>query len=121
MNELQESDSPKCLKTEEGDSAAIVSISGSEAEDVQENNESGGVSIRQTDRISLTELDGFKLTALGPMVIQEDGTIGRISNWLTMTPQEQAAAQRLITARNRRRMEELNAVAAGGIAESLKD
>jgi hypothetical protein len=109
MSETQDSNIHSSLETMHGGYGAIVSIGGSEAKEAQENNESGGISLRQADRISLTELDGFKLAALGPMVIQEDGTIGRISNWATMTPQEQAVAQRLITARNRRRVEELNA------------
>lgn len=91
----------------------IVSIPKSNEENDKEEcrSASGGVSIRLADRISLADLDGFKLTGLGPMVINEDGTVGRITNWSTMTPQEQASAQRLITARNRRRVEALNAAA----------
>lgn len=53
--------------------------------------------------------DCFKVYAFGPIVINADGTLGRVSNWETMTEVEQASAFRLLCARNRRRVEALRA------------
>ena len=40
---------------------------------------------------------------LGPIVINEDGSLSRIKNWPSMTPEEQAQTKRVILARNERR------------------
>ena len=48
-----------------------------------------------------------KLDHLGPIVINADGTLQRITNWLEMSETEQASAIRLITARNKKRLEAL--------------
>jgi hypothetical protein len=53
-----------------------------------------------------------KMDYLGPMIINTDGTVRRIANWQTMTPAEQANTVRLITARNKRRLEALKQQAA---------
>lgn len=51
--------------------------------------------------------DALKLDHLGPIIINTDGTTRRISNWDTLSKQEQASTWRLISARNRKRLEEL--------------
>lgn len=53
--------------------------------------------------------DSLKLDELGPVVINADGTTGRISNWQSMLPAERESAIRLIAARNKRRIEVLKA------------
>lgn len=49
----------------------------------------------------------FKMDSLGPMIINTDGTIQRVSNWHELTPEEQAKTFRLICARNKKRIEAL--------------
>ncbi|KAG5730246.1 hypothetical protein E4T56_gene10567 [Termitomyces sp. T112] len=46
----------------------------------------------------------FKLDTLGPMVINTDGTLSRIANWVNMTPEEQARTLRVLSARNKIRL-----------------
>ena len=41
-----------------------------------------------------------KLDALGPIIINSDGTLSRIPNWSEMTENEKASATRLISRRN---------------------
>lgn len=48
-----------------------------------------------------------KLDSLGPIVLNSDGTMGRIGNWSNMTETEQAQAIRLISARNKKRKDAL--------------
>lgn len=48
-----------------------------------------------------------KLDALGPIILNSDGSMGRIPNWGEMAETEKAQAIRLITARNKRRKEAL--------------
>lgn len=49
----------------------------------------------------------FKLDSLGPMIINTDGTIQRVSNWHELTKEEQDKTFRLICARNQKRIEAL--------------
>eukprot|EP00668_Euglena_longa_P038222 GGOE01049213.1.p2 GENE.GGOE01049213.1~~GGOE01049213.1.p2 ORF type:complete len:103 (+),score=14.58 GGOE01049213.1:27-311(+) len=49
------------------------------------------------------------LSHLGPMVVQPDGCLQRIANWDEMTPEEQERTMKIITARNRVRLERLQA------------
>eukprot|EP00049_Salpingoeca_infusionum_P010554 m.182669 g.182669 ORF g.182669 m.182669 type:complete len:90 (+) comp14673_c1_seq1:142-411(+) len=57
------------------------------------------------------EVDGepVKMDALGPVVINTDGTISRIENWHDMSPLEQERTLRLIGKRNRKRRAQLEA------------
>lgn len=55
----------------------------------------------------------YRFDALGPIVINSDGTTSRISNWTTMTESEKKTAVRLISARNKRRKE---AILSGKVA-----
>lgn len=53
-----------------------------------------------------------KLDALGPIVLNTDGTMGRIANWANFTDIEKSQAIRLISARNKKRKEVLKNAAA---------
>ncbi|KOS20574.1 hypothetical protein ESCO_005459 [Escovopsis weberi] len=48
-----------------------------------------------------------RLDALGPMVVNQDGTISRISNWAKMSEIEQTNTLRIIGKRNKTRLEVL--------------
>lgn len=45
--------------------------------------------------------------ALGPLVINKDGTTARITNWADMTAGERERTLRIITRRNRQRLQQL--------------
>ncbi|EMD32709.1 hypothetical protein CERSUDRAFT_118459 [Gelatoporia subvermispora B] len=45
-----------------------------------------------------------KLDALGPMVVNSDGTISRIANWQNLTDLEKERTMRVLVARNRVRI-----------------
>ncbi|KAJ5081455.1 hypothetical protein NUU61_009719 [Penicillium alfredii] len=64
------------------------------------------------------EVDGSaaKLDHLGPMVVNVDGTLSRISNWEQMTEMERKTTLRVLGKRNKQRLEALKA--AGGEGES---
>ena len=47
------------------------------------------------------------LDDLGPIIINEDGTMRRIANWALLTPKEKAATSRRISTRNKKRLEKL--------------
>ncbi|KAL4809163.1 hypothetical protein BDV18DRAFT_134058 [Aspergillus unguis] len=53
--------------------------------------------------------DGVKLDHLGPLVVNTDGTLARISNWAGMTEMERQNTLRIIGKRNKQRMEKLKA------------
>jgi len=61
--------------------------------------------------------EAVKLDAMGPMVINADGTISRINNWHEMTEHEQASTKRLLVKRNESRRKALleKGVVAGQI------
>ena len=69
------------------------------------------------ENVNVLTLDGDALTfeRLGPMIINTDGTIRRIANWDILSPQEKESSWRLISARNRKRVEELKRKIAAGI------
>lgn len=54
-----------------------------------------------------------KLDHLGPMVVNVDGTLSRISNWEHMAEIEKKATLRIIGKRNKERLEVLKAERAG--------
>jgi hypothetical protein len=56
---------------------------------------------------STTTTQSIKLDNLGPMVINEDGTMSRITNWQNMTAQEQETTLRVLAKRNKARLEKL--------------
>ena len=51
----------------------------------------------------------MKLDHLGPMVVGQDGTLSRVSNWDQMTEMEQKSALRVLGKRNKLRLEALRA------------
>lgn len=53
-----------------------------------------------------------KLDHLGPMVVNTDGTMSRISNWEQMSEMERQRTLRVLGKRNKQRMDALKAKAA---------
>ena len=71
-----------------------------------------------------------KLDALGPMVVNVDGSLSRISNWDKMTEMEQKSTMRVLGKRNKARLEalkekekekETEAESRGGAVGGAKD
>jgi FKBP-type peptidyl-prolyl cis-trans isomerase len=58
------------------------------------------------DGVSVLHVGGaaVRIDALGPMVVNKDGTFARITNWATMTEAEQARTARVIAKRNAQRL-----------------
>ncbi|KAE8144685.1 hypothetical protein BDV25DRAFT_88260 [Aspergillus avenaceus] len=54
-----------------------------------------------------------KLDHLGPLVVNQDGTLSRISNWAQMTEIEKRNTLRVLGKRNQLRMDALKAAGAG--------
>ncbi|KAI7851012.1 hypothetical protein BDC45DRAFT_446058 [Circinella umbellata] len=51
--------------------------------------------------------DTYKLKELGPVVVNEDGSISRINNWHEMADIEKSNVNRILLKRNRQRLERL--------------
>ncbi|KAF9136662.1 hypothetical protein BGX30_010967 [Mortierella sp. GBA39] len=51
----------------------------------------------------------IKLDLIGPVVVNEDGTMSRIDNWHEMTDIEKANVRRILLKRNNTRLERLRA------------
>ncbi|KAI7863679.1 hypothetical protein BDF14DRAFT_1884981 [Spinellus fusiger] len=51
--------------------------------------------------------DTFKLHELGPVVVNENGTLSRINNWHEMSDIEKSNVNRILLKRNRARLEAL--------------
>ncbi|KAI9028230.1 hypothetical protein CLU79DRAFT_811315 [Phycomyces nitens] len=51
--------------------------------------------------------DTYKLSELGPVVVNENGTISRINNWHEMNDIERANVNRILLKRNKTRLERL--------------
>ena len=47
---------------------------------------------------------------LGPIIVNLDGTLRRIENWATLSKQEQASTMRIISRRNKKRLNALSAL-----------
>ncbi|KAJ5610190.1 hypothetical protein N7510_006909 [Penicillium lagena] len=77
------------------------------------NNEKGE---GQQQRLSLNDDSGSTVTLdhLGPMVVNTDGTLSRISNWDHMTEIEKKNTLRILGKRNKQRLEVLRAAEQGG-------
>lgn len=69
------------------------------------------------DEVHTIEVGGVpvKVDKLGPVVVQTDGSLSRITNWLDMTPNEQQQTLRLIGRRNQQRLNALKAAAEAQI------
>ncbi|QPC78513.1 hypothetical protein HYE68_009265 [Fusarium pseudograminearum] len=60
----------------------------------------------------VTELrvgESVALDSMGPLVVNRDGTMGRIGNWAGMTEHEKAQTLRLLGKRNKERLEVIKA------------
>ena len=57
----------------------------------------------------------LSLEALGPVVVNSDGSISRITKWSTLGAQEQARILRVLPARNARRLEALRTLEEGNV------
>lgn len=64
--------------------------------------------------------ESVSLDAMGPLVVNRDGTMGRIGNWAGMTEHEKAQTLRLLGKRNKERMDVLKAKKAAEEAEQQK-
>ncbi|RTE70872.1 hypothetical protein BHE90_014723 [Fusarium euwallaceae] len=53
--------------------------------------------------------ESVRLDALGPLVVNTDGSMGRVGNWAGMTEGEREATLRLLGRRNKQRLEALKA------------
>lgn len=53
--------------------------------------------------------ESVRLDALGPLVVNADGSMGRVGNWAGMTEGEKEATLRLLGRRNKQRLEALRA------------
>eukprot|EP00930_Biecheleria_cincta_P093684 TRINITY_DN84170_c0_g1_i1.p1 TRINITY_DN84170_c0_g1~~TRINITY_DN84170_c0_g1_i1.p1 ORF type:complete len:117 (-),score=37.28 TRINITY_DN84170_c0_g1_i1:40-363(-) len=68
----------------------------------------------QEDGVQTVVVDGnpVRLDKLGPMVVNTDGTLSRISNWHEMIEAEQQKTLRIIGKRNQQRLAALRAAQA---------
>lgn len=59
--------------------------------------------------VTQIQMDGeaVALDYLGPMIVNKDGTLRRISNWNTLSKAERDNTLRIVTKRNRERIEKL--------------
>lgn len=57
--------------------------------------------------------DGVKLDAMGPMVVNKDGTLSRIANWDKMADIEKQNTLRVLGKRNKQRLEALEKAQTG--------
>ncbi|KAG8669137.1 hypothetical protein FPOAC2_08453 [Fusarium poae] len=68
----------------------------------------------------VTELrvgESVALDSMGPLVVNRDGTMGRIGNWAGMTEHERAQTLRLLGKRNKERLDILKAKKAAAEEE----
>ena len=61
------------------------------------------VRIIGAERSLVVDGETIKLDELGPIILKEDGRLGRLSNWHEMTEPEQAATLRFVAKRNAKR------------------
>lgn len=58
---------------------------------------------------SLRVGESVRLDAMGPLVVNTDGTMGRIGNWTGMTEGEKAQTLKLLGRRNKQRLDAIKA------------
>ncbi|KAF1808255.1 hypothetical protein P152DRAFT_462743 [Eremomyces bilateralis CBS 781.70] len=61
-----------------------------------------------------------KLDHLGPLVVNQDGSLNRVANWEQMTEVERQNTVRVLGKRNKQRMEKLRAAEAAEEEEQTK-
>ncbi|KAL3480046.1 hypothetical protein BJX99DRAFT_46230 [Aspergillus californicus] len=74
-----------------------------------ESSDSSGSSLPQLD----VNGEGVKLDHLGPLIVNTDGTLARISNWEQMTEIERRNTMRVLGKRNKARLDALKANGEG--------
>ncbi len=67
-----------------------------------------------SESVRILEVNGnsIKMDELGPIIVNADGTLRRIENWATLTKVEQATTIKLISRRNRKRLDALKELQA---------
>lgn len=80
--------------------------------------DSGVPAIDDLGRRQLTLDSKLKLDELGPIIVQEDGTLRRITNWDGLSDAEKEASLRIIASRNQRRLEALRRQQQSGPSEA---
>jgi hypothetical protein len=63
----------------------------------------------KTQKLDVGSGTSVAMDHLGPVVVNTDGTLSRISNWASMSPSEQALTAKRIAARNQDRLAKLSA------------
>lgn len=91
--------------------SALPALLPAEAPEVRSDGQTPPGGSATQDQTLLVGGQPLKLDALGPIVLNSDGTTSRISNWSTMTEAEQRNTMRLIAKRNKKRQAELTAAA----------
>jgi hypothetical protein len=66
----------------------------------------------ESDAQTQGESDSLTLDALGPVILNSDGSVSRIPNWGQLTDAEREKTFRLISKRNAARRKQLEAAAA---------
>ncbi|KAF4436495.1 hypothetical protein F53441_13235 [Fusarium austroafricanum] len=64
---------------------------------------------RGDDVTQLRVGESVRLDAMGPLVVNTDGTMGRIGNWAGMTEHEREQTLRLLGKRNKQRLDAIKA------------
>ncbi|KAF4964619.1 hypothetical protein FSARC_7482 [Fusarium sarcochroum] len=70
---------------------------------------SASSSNRGDDVTTLRVGESVRLDALGPLIVNTDGTMGRVGNWAGMTENEKQQTLKLLARRNKQRLEVLRA------------
>jgi hypothetical protein len=82
---------------ENNETEELLMIDNGEGSDAQTNAEVSLADATVEDNVA-------KLDFLGPIIVNTDGTLSRIPNWSSLTPNEQTNTMRLIAKRNRTRI-----------------
>jgi hypothetical protein len=56
---------------------------------------------------------GVRLDAMGPLVVNSDGSTGQVANWVEMTQYEKETTLRLLARRNKQRLEAIRTTQGG--------
>ncbi|CAD0109810.1 unnamed protein product [Aureobasidium uvarum] len=71
-------------------------------------------------QLDVSSGQGVALDHLGPMVVNKDGTISRITNWDTMADIEKKNTLRILQKRNKQRLDALKQASQGSPDDALK-
>ena len=90
-------------KSDEVPQNQLVASSHSNAKNDEEENDN----VAQPTNLDDIDDNSASIDMLGPIVLNKDGTMCRISNWQDMTPGEKETAKRMIAKRNKSRKKAL--------------